>query len=201
MRVREARRARSAWTRSLTAHGMQSTSCARGEVGVQAPQPGGRRRPRVPARAASRRRRHRSAVRRVGEQLRRRRAANAVGSRSSTRKPVRAVVDERAQTADGGRHDRGPARRRLERDEPERLRPARHDAHVGGAVVGRRAGGAAAGSTQRTRSATPSSSTSRVRLGRLGLARRRRSGRRRRRAARVVRGRARPARRRRRRGP
>ena len=45
------------------------------------------------------------------------------------------VVHERAQTADRGRDHRRSARGRLERDEPERLRARRHDAHVGGAVV------------------------------------------------------------------
>ena len=55
-----------------------------------------------------------------------------------------AVVDEQAEATDVGGDDRGAARGRLERDEAERLGARRHDAHVGGAVVARRAGRAAA---------------------------------------------------------
>ena len=47
------------------------------------------------------------------------------------------MVDQGAQPADGGGHDRRAAGGGLERDEAERLGAARHQAHVGGPVVGR----------------------------------------------------------------
>ena len=47
------------------------------------------------------------------------------------------MIDQRLQPADGAGHDRGTARRRLERDEAEALAAARHDDDVGGPVVRR----------------------------------------------------------------
>ena len=63
----------------------------------------------------------------------------AIVARIATRDqtPGRPVVDEAEQAADGARHDRRPAGRRLERNEPEALRPAGHDDDVGGSVVAR----------------------------------------------------------------
>ena len=107
----------------------QSTSGADGQVGVEPPQARRGDRPRVvrgPIRAA--RRRHRA-----GQHGRSTRSSSVYagerrrGRGPATRKPVRPWSTSVSSPPTAGGHDRHAARRRLEGDEPEALRPRRHE--------------------------------------------------------------------------
>ena len=92
--------------------------------------------PRVRRRPLARGQTHRGPEVGVVEYLGHRLAIVArIAARDQT--PGRPVVDQAEQTTDGTRHHRGPTGCRLECDEPEALRAARHNDDVGSPVVAR----------------------------------------------------------------
>ena len=125
-RPRRARRSRPSSSTSVAAH-----ETSRDEIAVETAESRRGDAPRVACATGRRvRRPSRPRASRIVEQHRDRRG---VCGRVATvdEEAGCAVVDERTQAADGGRDHGRPARGGLERNEPERLRTRRHDAHVG----------------------------------------------------------------------
>src|SRR5256886_7646231 len=128
-------RAISSWASARSTGGLRALHRGAGrEVAVQAPQPGGRDAPHVPARADERARAHRRCELAMREQhIDRRRVVG--GGAALDEKPRVPVVDDGSEPPDIGGDDRRPAGRGLQRDETERLRARRDEAHVGRLVV------------------------------------------------------------------